>query len=191
MIPSFFRVFAMALILCLMPMLGKAQTTAQVVQNESSITFTGTQNDAPIKGQFKKFSAEINFNASKLDNSHVRVVIDTNSLSASFIDVENALKSSDWFDVKQFPQAIFQSHQFTKIGDNTYQTVGDMTIRGKTLPMTLTFVVEEISKTKVRVKGTFSLKRTQFGLGQGEWASTKEIKDDVQVNFSIIASMSA
>jgi hypothetical protein len=35
------------------------------------------------------------------------------------------------------------------------------------------------------MKGTASLKRLPFGLGQGDWASTEWIGDDVDVRFDL------
>jgi polyisoprenoid-binding protein YceI len=50
------------------------------------------------------------------------------------------------------------------------------------------FAEEETSSNdKVKVKGSLIIKRTVFGVGQGEWASTKEVKDDVVVDFVVTA----
>lgn len=159
----------------------------QIVPGESSITFTGTQNGAPATGKFNKFSGEINFDPDQLNASKVRIVIDMNSVSTSYSDFTATLLTADWFNVKAFPQAIFTAKNFTKVSDNKYQANGSMTIRDKTLPVTLTFATEELSKAKAIVKGSTTLKRTQFGIGQGEWADTETVKDDVQVNFIIAA----
>ena len=35
------------------------------------------------------------------------------------------------------------------------------------------------------MKGTASLERLAFGLGQGDWASTEWIGDDVEVRFEL------
>lgn len=163
----------------------------RMIPEESSITFTGIQNGAPASGSFKKFSSVINLDPAQLNDSKVRIVIDMNSVSTSFSDFAATLITADWFNTKLFPQAIFESKQFVKIGDNKYQGNGTLTIRGKTEPVSITFVTEALSKNKGRVKGSVTLKRTTFGIGQGEWADTDAVKDEVQVDFVITADKNA
>ncbi|MBS0358515.1 MAG: YceI family protein [Proteobacteria bacterium] len=174
----------LALILAMFASSVIAETSPwQIVSSESSITFTATQNGAPVTGKFSTFTGEINFDPAKLSTSSVRIIVDMNSVETSYKDVAETLKTSDWFNVNVFPKSVFTAKQFKKTGDNTYEADGELVIRDKKLPVTLTFVVEEFSNTKAREKGSTTLKRTQFGVGQGDWANTSEIKDDVQVNF--------
>jgi len=157
----------------------------QMVPEKSSITFTATQNDAPVKGEFKKFNADIQFDPAQLKDSHANITIDTSSINTSYQELAEALKMSEWFDVKTFPQASFKSKDFTKVGDNTYEAKGDITIRDKTIPASIKFTVENSTPSQLQTKGTTTLKRTAFGIGQGEWSDTKEVKDDVKVDFTL------
>lgn len=159
-----------------------------IVQSDSTLTFTATQNNAPVTGSFKNFSGIIFFDPSQLKDSNVRIVVEIGSISTSYGEVADTLKTPDWFNATAFPQAIFKAHSFTKTGNNTYQADGTLTIRDKTLPVKLTFSLEEYSDTHARAKGTTTIKRTLFGLGKGEWAKTSDIKDDVQVSFELIAT---
>ncbi len=159
----------------------------QIVPAESKLTFTATQNDAPVSGEFKKFTSTINFDPAQLDNSNVKVVVDTSSISDAYNQLADTLKGADWFNVKQYPQAIFTSTKFTKTGDQTYQIDGTLTIRDKTLPVTLTLTQEAYTDSKASFKGSTTIKRTAFGIGQGEWANTKAIKDEVRIDFTISA----
>lgn len=157
----------------------------KMVPKESSISFIATQNDAPISGEFKSFTGEIKFDPNQLSASQVNMEVDLASVFTTYQTVADTLKTADWFNVKVFPKAVFKSTQFKKIEEKTYQANGNLTIRNITLPITLTFSLDEFSDKKAHVKGSFSLKRTAFGIGQGEWKDTKEVKDDVQVNFVI------
>jgi len=49
--------------------------------------------------------------------------------------------------------------------------------------VTVKFTVENSQSNEMTVKGTTTIKRTVFGVGQGDWADTKEVKDDVKVDF--------
>ena len=176
------------LLLASLPMISVGAVTAwQIVPSDSSLTFTATQNDAPVTGKFKTFSGEINFDLDQLSTSNVKIIVDMSSVTDAYNELSDTLEASDWFNVKLFPQAIFQAKEFTKTGEKTYEAKGTLTIRDKTLPITLTFTQEEYSQTKARMKGGAVIKRTAFGVGQGEWADTKAVKDDVKIDFTIVA----
>lgn len=179
------KFFITGIALCL-PLLGIGAPSAWRIEPEkSNITFTATQNNAPVTGQFKSFTGSIQFDPEQLNTSHIEITVDLASVTTSYPQVADTLKTSDWFDVKLFPNAIFKASTFTKTADNTYQANGTLTLRDKTLPVTLNFKLETYSKTNATAKGSTTLKRTQFGVGKGDWAKTDEIKDDVQVNFTL------
>jgi polyisoprenoid-binding protein YceI len=174
--------------LALLPILCQAEVANwEIVPKESTISFTATQNNAPVTGQFKTFSGEIKGDPTKLDTCSVKITVDINSVFDAYNQLSDTLKTAEWFNAKQFPQAIFQSSQFVKTGDKSYEAKGNLTIRGKTVPITLKFSEEENTGSKGRVKGSTLVKRTDFGVGQGEWADTKAVKDEVQVDFTLTA----
>lgn len=158
----------------------------QIVPDKSSLTFTATQNGSPVTGEFKTFSGEIQFDPTQLVSSHVAIQVNMGSVVTSYGQVADTLKTPDWFNIKLFPQAVFKASSFKKISDNTYQADGTLTIRDKTIPIVLTFTWMNVSKQSATVKGTTTLKRTQFGIGQGDWSSTDQVKDDVQVQFNAL-----
>lgn len=160
----------------------------KIVPAESSLAFVATQNGAPVKGKFEKFSGEINFDLNKLSECHVKIIVDMNSLSTSYDDLTSALRLSDWFNIKMFPEALFEASQFEKVGDKQYVAKGTLTIRDKSLPVALTFTADQPSDNKAIVTGQTTIKRTAFGVGQGEWSSLNEVKDDVTVNFTVTAT---
>jgi len=160
----------------------------QIMPEKSMITFTAIQNNAPVSGSFASFTGDIQFDPNQLSASKVSIVVDMNSVTASYADVVTNLKTPDWFDVKLFPRAVFTATKFTKTGNNSYQADGTLTIKGKTVPIVLSFVMEEYSQTQAKAKGSTTIKRTAFGIGQGEWAKTDAVKDEVKVEFKLLAN---
>lgn len=174
--------------LIVMPLLAEAAPPQwHIVPAESQLTFTATQNGAPVSGQFKTFSGDIYVDPNDLKNSSIDIVVDINSISASFADLKETLITTDWFNARLFPKAEFKATEFKKTGGNTYQATGTLTIRNQSAPVTLSFTAEESSPNKGVVMGNTVIKRSTFGVGQGEWASTDEIKDEVTVNFKVVA----
>jgi polyisoprenoid-binding protein YceI len=172
----------------LAPTLASAAVPAwQIVPSESSITFIATQNDAPVHGEFKTFTGVVNYDPAQLDSSNVQIVVDPGSVSDAYNALADTLKGKDWFNVSVFPKVTFTSTKFTKTSENAFQADGTLTIRDKTLPITLAFTQEEYSQTKIRIKGSTTIKRTAFGIGQGDWSNTSSVKDEVTVNFTVAA----
>ena len=181
------RIVMISFVLLLLSNVAFAAKTWQIIPDGSSLNFTATQNGSPVKGQFKKFTAEISFDPSDLASSKIMIDVDINSIDAPNFQVSSTLKTPDWFNVQIFPHAIFKAHHFTKVADNTYKANGFLTIRDKTVPVVLTFKLSEYSDAKAVAIGSTTLKRTQFGVGQGDWSNTDTIKNDVEVQFTVTA----
>jgi len=154
---------------------------------KSSITFTATQNDAPVSGEFKTFTGTIDFDPNDLPSSNIHIIVDMASVASDAAKVADYLKMEEWFNVSLFPKADFQSKSIKKIGDITYEAEGTLMIRDKTVPVTLTFNLDKFSPALAYVTGKTTIKRKDFGVGQGEWGQTDLIKDNVEVNFIITA----
>ncbi|MBS0285840.1 MAG: YceI family protein [Proteobacteria bacterium] len=156
----------------------------QIDSAGSTIKFTGTQNNAPVSGEFKKFEGDIKFDTKNLKESKVKLNIDMNSVSAGFAELATMLKTADWFDTIHFPQASFESSEIT--ADNKgYQVKGQLKVRDKTEPVTVDVVVDESAPNKMKLHGHAKISRLTLGVGQGEWANPSEVKDEVTVHFNL------
>ena len=159
----------------------------QLVPEKSTLSFTATQNNSPVTGKFTVFTLDIKFDPQQLAADQVKATVDINSIQTDYSEVATTLKSADWFDVKTFPKAVFISESFVKTGDKTYQAKGNLTIRDKTAPIIINFRLETYTANEALVKGTTTFNRSAFNLGKGEWADTKQVKDEVKVDFVIAA----
>lgn len=185
---SLYKWLVSIVILVLMPVFANAAIPEwEIIPGESHLSFIAIQNDAPVKGQFKEFTGKIFVDPTDYKTSQIEIIVDMNSVSADYADVKNTLITPDFFNVKVFPKAEFKATNFNKTGDKTYQAVGTLTIRDKSAPVTLTFTAEETSPGMALVEGSTTFKRSTFGVGQGDWASTDEIKDEVKVDFKLVA----
>jgi polyisoprenoid-binding protein YceI len=177
-------ILAASLSVCALSALAAAPAW-KIVPNESKLLFTATQNDAPVTGEFKSFGGDINFSPDNLDSSKIKIKVDLASVSASYGEIASTLKSPDWFNVKLFPEAVFTATHFTKISDKYFQADGSLVLHDKSLPVVLNFVLDNFTDTKAHATGSTVLKRTAFGVGQGDWAKTDSVKDDVRVDFEL------
>lgn len=182
------KYFFISILLITIPVTANcAVPTWQIVKDKSTLNFIAIQNGAPVKGDFKSFTGNINFAPDQLADSKVVIEVDINSITLTDKDIESTLKSPEWFDIKLFPKAIFSADKFIKIG-NAYQAGGELTINGKKIATKLSFNLDEYSDKLARASGSLVIKRTVFTIGKGEWADTSSIKDDVKVEFKIEAN---
>lgn len=155
-----------------------------LVPEKSEIRFEAVQNNAPVKGGFNGFSGDIAFHPDALPTSHTKIMVDIGSVFADYDEVAETLKTADWFDNGGFPQAVLETESFTALGDNRYEAVAALTIKGQRVPVTLHFTVNSFSDTQANVTGEAILKRTDFNIG---WQDTATVADEVKVTFSVFA----
>ena len=150
----------------------------------SRLEFTGVQEGAEFKGTFRKFTAAVDFAPEALASARFDVQIDLNSLDTMDKDRDQTMRGPDLFDIAHFPTAHYVTRSFTKTATG-YAAVGALTLHGvtKDVPIDFQFVS---TAGKSKIEGTAKLKRLEFGVGQGDWKSTAEVKDEVKVAFSLV-----
>jgi polyisoprenoid-binding protein YceI len=148
------------------------------------IRFIGTQMGASVEGHFRHFKSDILFNAKDLAKSHARVEIDLNSVDLSSEESETEVKGKNWFNVALFPKATFESTQFKALGGGQYEVAGRLTIKGITRTLSIPLQVHSEGATQV-IEGGTTLKRTDFKVGEGEWADPDTVGEQVQVSFHV------
>jgi polyisoprenoid-binding protein YceI len=152
---------------------------------DSQLTFVGTQAGAPLEGKFEKFTADIKFDPKELAGSRVDVKIDTNSVNTRDGERDSALKSADLFAVKQYPTAQYVAEKFTDKGKGQYSATGKLTLRNVTKDMPIDFTFEE-KDGSAWLTGSASIKRLDFGVGQGDWKDTETVANEVKVKFALL-----
>ena len=80
-------------IFLVLPIIAYAEVPAwKIIPNESTLTFTATQNGAPVTGKFTDFSGDIHFDPAQLNASHININIEINTSTDAAIrkfDVAN------------------------------------------------------------------------------------------------------
>lgn len=152
---------------------------------QSSLSFVATQNGSPVEGRFENWSAEISLDPDNLADARIRAVIETGTAGTGQPQIDQTLSSASWFDPSSHPQAVFESSQITALGDGRYQAAGELSIKGKAVPLTLPFTLE-IDGDTARAQAEVPLMRLVFGIGSDIPAST--VGDEVSVKIGITAT---
>ena len=157
-------------------------------KEKSTLKFIATQNNAPVEGRFTAFDATIAFDPDHVELSSIKVEVDMGSLVLADSQTQATLLTADWFNVAVNPKAVFVSDKVDNVpGTKDYYASGELTLRGVKAPATLNFSIGYMDDTKVVASGYATLERTNFGVGQKEWARDDVVKKSVRVEFRVTA----
>ena len=111
-----------------------------------------------------------------------RFEVELGSIDLHSDEGETEVKRKLWFDVAAFPIAQFVTTSVRSVGKDRYEATGNLTIKGTSREVVAPFSVTTANLLRT-VEGQFTMKRLQFRLGEGEWADTATVADDVLVRF--------
>jgi polyisoprenoid-binding protein YceI len=144
-----------------------------------------------VRGEFTKFSGEVETEENDFSKGSVSVTIDASSIYTNDAKRDMHLKSPDFFDVEQHPQITFQGSSLVKIGQR-YQLKGLLTIKGISNEVVLDAEFGGINKDpwgneKAGFSLTGKINRKDYGLN---WNAPLEtggvlVGDEVQISGEI------
>ena len=154
---------------------------------KSSLEFNFVQAGAQNKGRFTRFQVVLDFAADNLAASRLDVTVDINSVDTGDQERDDTVKGADLFAVAKFPQAHFAASQINRTASG-YEAVGKLTIRGVTRDATVPFSFRTATENGAAVgymSGKTSVRRLDYGVGQGDWKATDQVGNDVAVSFTL------
>jgi len=161
-----------------------AQTPAKLVTPQSEIVFVSKQMGVPVEGKFKKFDAQIALDPKKPEAGKVALNIDIGSATLGVPESDAELPKAPWFNAAKFPQASFQSTAIKGLGAGKFEVAGKLSIKGNTQDLVVPVTLTQANGTSTAT-GAFTIKRLDFKIGEGEWADTSMVANDVQVKFKL------
>lgn len=164
-----------------------AAAQQKLLPAQSSIAFEIKQMGVPVQGHFKKFDAQISFDAAKLATSKVTFSVDIGSATMGSPEMDHELPKATWFNAAKFPQAQFTSSAFRALGGGKYEVAGQLAIKGQTSEVLVPLAMAQTGAVTTAT-GVLPIKRLAFKIGDGEWADTSMVADDVQIRFKLALS---
>jgi polyisoprenoid-binding protein YceI len=141
--------------------------------------------NVPVEGKFGKLSAQISFDPAQPAGSSVTLEVDLNSIDTGSEEANTEVKGKSWFDAKAYPTAKFVSAGVKPLGGGRYEASGNLTIKGRTKPISAPFSFKAERQGGGAFDGSFLLKRLEYGIGEGVWSDTDTVANEVQVKFHI------
>jgi len=157
---------------------------ATLVPAGSDIAFTTKQMGVPVEGKFGKFTAQIALDPKKPETGTVAFSIDTDSARFGSAELDAEVPKATWLNVPRFPQASFNSTAVKCLGGGKFEVTGKLTIKGATKDLTVPVQVTQAGASST-ASGAFIIKRLDFKVGDGDWADTSMLANDIQVRFKL------
>jgi polyisoprenoid-binding protein YceI len=147
-------------------------------------------------GRFLDMDGALNFTPTEPDAGTVELSIRTASVSTGTKELDDALKSTDFFAAGAHPKITFRSTGIVKRGERTGDILGELTIMGVTRPVKLAatwnFTGEHpLASSNTTFQGkwvsgftaTATVLRSEFGLKRGIPLLSDEVRIDIDAVF--------
>lgn len=146
-----------------------------------------------VTGQFERFSGSAESEGDDFEGATVTFEIEADSINTRNKDRDAHLKSDDFFNAEKYPKITFQSKSLTKVDDNRYKLVGDLTIRDVVKEVTLDVEYggmvdnDGYGNVKAGFEVTGKVNRKEFGL---RWNGVTEagqiiVSDEVKLLMNV------
>lgn len=153
---------------------------------KSSVSAVFKQMSVPVEGKFKKFDAQIDFDAAKPDAAKAKVEIDIASFDLGADDYNKEVLKPEWFNQAKFPKASFVSSSIKANSASQLTVSGKLAIKGKTADVSFPLTIKKDGAAQV-FEGALPIKRLAFNIGEGEWKDTGMVADEVTIKFRVSA----
>jgi polyisoprenoid-binding protein YceI len=160
--------------------LSAADQVFPLTGENTRVTFIGTKKNGKHEGGFSKLTGTATVTDGKPGTLKIDAVIDTTSLYSDNGKLTNHLKSPDFFAVKQHPKATFKSKQVEKT-DKGYTITGDLTMLGKTKPVSIPATVT-VNGDTLTVTSDFTINRFDWGMVYGKGQVDDAVRLKLNVN---------
>jgi polyisoprenoid-binding protein YceI len=124
---------------------------------------------ATLRGQFRRFSADLGLDEADLTRSSVSIAIEAASVDTGHPQRDANLRSANFLDAATFPSLTFRSRRFEHVANDSYRMIGDLTIRDLTREVILEarfggFVVDLRGARRAGFGARTSIQRGDFGI---------------------------
>lgn len=141
------------------------------------------------KVRFDDFDVALNLDTEDPEASEIDVTIDVSSVDSGVEVFDGHLLGAEYFDLANHPTITFESTDVAKTGDNTYDVTGELTIKGKAVPVTLAATINGAGEHPLKkipavgVSATGTILRSDWGLDQYVPAVSDEVILTIEVEL--------
>jgi polyisoprenoid-binding protein YceI len=165
--------------------------TWELDPGKSRVIFKYSFEGKPYQGEFKNVKATFDIDPLKPSECKFTVTIPIKDLHVDSAEVKDYLHDVELFDVDQFPTASFKAEKCRLKSANSFVADGALTIRNQTHPLSFPFKLDidlNGGQPRFHLTSEVTIQRLKFGVGQGYWANTAAVPNDVVVAVDVYAA---
>ena len=141
---------------------------------------------AYVYGRFNGPTGSFMFDESSPAKSSIEVQVNAKNVDTAVEKRDNHLRSPDFFNAGEHPLVIFKSTSVKKLDNDTYEVAGNLTLIGKSRPLTVKARHTGSGKDpwgnfRRGFETSFTIKRSEFGMN----FMLGGVSDDVVITVSV------
>jgi polyisoprenoid-binding protein YceI len=151
-----------------------------------------------VRGAFNEFTGTAVIDGDDPSRSSVSITIEVPSIDTRSAQRDEHLRGNDFLDAATYPQITFTSTGIAYGGDNSFDVIGDLTIKGVTKSVTIPLSFEgsatdPFGNARIGFEGSLTINRKDYGV---TWNAALEaggvlVSDKIVLEFEISAIKSA
>jgi polyisoprenoid-binding protein YceI len=179
------RSFVPSLAVMLMAASGGSGAQGALI-DRSDIRFVVRQAGGGVEGRFRRWKANVDLRPQNPARSKAELEIELASVDLANDETEAAIRRPAWFDTARFPLARFESTAVRGTGSARFAIDGRLSLKGVTRDVTVPVVLSTDGGGNSVAQGQFTLNRLDYRIGDGMWADTDTVADDVAVHIRMV-----
>ena len=145
-----------------------------------------------ISGSVKSFEADVEMDETDFSSAEINLSAEMSSISTNNEQRDAHLHTSDFFEVEKYPELKFRSTKVEKIGSDTFDLYGELTLKGVTKPVKLNVEFSGVTKDpwgseRAGFVVTGKISRSEWGVNFNSVLETGGValSDEVRINSEI------
>ena len=163
--------------------LSHSAVAGAIDSRQSEVRVAFSMSGVEAEGRITRYSGEIDFDPLAVRDAQAEISLQTGSFSSGDPDTDAKMREPQWLDSRQHPRAIFESAQLQQTGDDAYEALGTLSLKGIEQPMKLLFRYSERGGAQV-FDGEGRLSRAAYGIGEEPWDTV--LGDEIVIRFHIV-----
>ncbi|MFB9431901.1 YceI family protein [Streptoalloteichus tenebrarius] len=151
-----------------------------------------------VRGAFNDFTGTVVFDGANPEATAVTVTIQAASVDTRNAQRDEHLRGNDFFAMQEHPEITFVSTGLRITGEDTFDLVGDLTVKGVTNQVTIPFTyqgsaTDPFGNQRLGFEGSVAINRKDYGV---TWNAALEtggflVSDKIVLEFEISAIRNA
>ena len=122
-----------------------------------------------VRGSFEDFAGTAELDFEDPARSSASLTFQVGSIATGNAQRDGHLRTNDFFDVEAYPVATYTSTSVRVIDDTTYEMVGDLTLKGVTKPVAVTWELtgtetDPYGNLRAGFEGRATINRKEWGV---------------------------